>query len=363
MIKTSQKRLSGNLPGLDDPSPKTKLQPQTNQTQNQPQASVQRFSANPKIKEMQTKIQEFAQKLLSYASQQPIVGKPADAKLDKGKEAILDWIDENFLSAVNLSNDAEAREFTAKEDDMESYMDKLKRSTDFIQSRNLAQTLNQIGSPKSKESVAEGVWGPRTQNAIKIVAMFGDALSKAIDALEGSSEVSFDKRSVEYIKKIHEIFDSNAKDKLTDAQKSKYADYIILCVKSLSKSFDSFIRYADKSGLKSYISSGVDGNGPRQPLFQITDKGPTSQIGSEIEKYKSQILKSNFSPIALPMGLVLQPKVLLDPISFKTEVQKQAIQKGLISLESTSEEIKKVLEQALNELTQVSSVPAQMGLK
>lgn len=316
------------------------------------------ISASAKIKEMQKEIQSFAQYLVMYASGHKNE-KPNEAKLDKGKSAILDWIDENFLGAQNIQTSSDAQEFTSKEDEME-YAAKQLRGTSFIEGKNLAQTLTQIGSPKNKsESITDGVWGPRTQNALKIIFMFGDALGNAIDALEGKSEVQFDPRATQYLKAIYEKFNTAEKPPAKDQE--KLAGYAISFIQALKKYFQNFINYADRAGLKSYISSGVDGQGPRQPLFTITSGGSESKINQQaFDKIKKDISTGKqYAPIGLN-GVNVPVDALLDLNKF----QQILMSAGAIKPTFTREQIKTTLLQyidLLEQQTQVSTAP--MGIK
>ena len=274
-----------------------KQKPQTSPSNNftPAQNHTPQPSSSKKIKEMQQEIQSLASYIIDYAKVKRSdtyikldKQKPQTTVVDKGKAAILNWIEQNFLNAANINFDEDAAERSFKDENADSALTRKLHSTEFVQPQNLSYTLSQIGSPKrAGESIADGLWGDRTQNAVKTVYLFSKALTQAIQALEGEAQMPFKFDSVNQIPERLKAINNAAKEQ--PSKQEEYAGYVITYVQALKKIFKAFVSYAERSGLKSYIASGEDGQGPRTPLLTLDSKSNLdskkyNQIVSEIDK-------------------------------------------------------------------------------
>lgn len=215
-------------------------QPGAGQTNN----SVNKNVSSSPIKKMQTAIQNFATTATDYLKEQSVID-PKTRKItykikeeDKRRD-FNDFLTEQFAATADIKGNEYTTDPSANTIDS-------KLPTDLIQLNTVLDSLQRIGGAK-KESLVDGVWNERTNNAVRNVYAIATALVAAYEALGG-----FAPNDPNIFKKQDLLKLKNAIPDIKDPSTSNISQ------DTLSKSADEIAKLVDKlSTFYSYYSKNI----------------------------------------------------------------------------------------------------------
>lgn len=152
----------------------------------------------PEVKNMQEALKIFAKTVTSYST---AGGQMTQA--GAGKKAFNDFITEGFMSdkpikGVEWTTDKKVTQIPQKQ----------KTQTDLFEMDVVVDGLNRLGSPKS-EMQTDGVWGPRTENALNNTVAFARALMEIDKRFTGKAPTEFTEDNVKYLEAAAALKPSN----------------------------------------------------------------------------------------------------------------------------------------------------------
>lgn len=233
------------------------------------------------IREMQKAIQDFADAAVKYRrSKNPKKDTKGRVVLEKGKPVyeidpaddrrdFNDFLVENFSANADIHGD----EYSPNSEDVSKDS---KLPTDIIQLNNVIDGLKRIG-PGEKESMSDGVWDFRTNNAVKNIYAFAAALVAASEALivggTANDPNMFKRADLQALGKAIPKEDNPA-SKLSQQDLSNSAKIITSLVKKLTRFFDFYSKkIMNHPAYKRYIESDPDRNPNAPPLFSVKPGG------------------------------------------------------------------------------------------
>lgn len=160
----------------------------------------------PEVKTMQEAIRSFAATVTNYSQSSSPQQK---SQADQGKKSFNDFITENFVS-----ENSKGQEWTTDKK-VTAIPDKQKTQTNLYEQHVVVDGWQRIGMPKA-EVTPDGVWGPRSQMALKNIAAFAKALVEVEKRFTGKESVDFSSGNVAYLEAVSEFdpkkdFQSNGK--------------------------------------------------------------------------------------------------------------------------------------------------------
>jgi hypothetical protein len=292
------------------------------------------------IREMQKAIQEFAEASVKYRrSKDPkkdsrgrVVlehGKPTyDVDPSDSRRDFNDFLAENFSANADIHGD----EYSANESDVTQQS---KMPTDIIQLNNVIDGLRRIG-PGSKESMSDGVWDFRTNNAVRNVYAFASALVSASEALVMGGTLNnpdmFKRNDLQALAKALPKEEDPVASKVSQEELSRDAQVITPLVKKLTRFFDFYSKKVmNHPAYKRYIESDPDKNPNAPPLFSVKPGGVDPYKPDQSDPRQVEIM-NNPKSFALPQLTLNSKSGTPVNLNGKLTLDYLASRDGLISL-------------------------------
>lgn len=151
---------------------------------------VSRAPANtaPEVKNMQEALQLFAKAVTGYSASS---GQMTQAS--SGKKAFNDFITEGFMAEKPIKGVEWTTDQTVTQ-----VPDKQKTESDLYEMEAVVSDLSRLGSAKSEMKV-DGVWGPRTTNAVNNIVAFAKALMEIDKRFTGKAPTDFTDKNVAFL--------------------------------------------------------------------------------------------------------------------------------------------------------------------
>lgn len=252
------------------------------------------YQGNPAIREMQKAIQNFANVAVKYnTTTKEVNGKMVNVvNNDDKRRDFNDFLTEQFSASADIHGD----EFSpnAKDTSKDS-----KLPTDLIQMSNVISGLQRIVSG-SKEFMLDGVWGIRTNNAIRNIYALAAALVSANEALGGTAPNDsrvFKRSDLSKLKEAIPEEKDPVKEKVSQQELANKAKILTPLIDKLSE----FYQYYSDSIMRhpAYISYITDNT----PLLTVNPGQDPAQLN---ENEQSRLQEAN--KIVLPQIIVPNSK-------------------------------------------------------
>ena len=230
------------------------------------------------VSEMQTAIQAFVNTVenqkSSMSAEHP--STPATTGTNPNKKNTDDF--NNLLVHYYVSkSDVKGQEWTT--DDKATAL-KNKKPTDLTEMSNILDNLKKMGG-HTKEGVVDGRWGNRTQNSVRSMYAFADALIKITD--DFATEKNPNDFNASDLSKMHEnIPDAdNPMTKKLPAELANFANNLTPLIKKLTGFYNKYVQSVLRH--PSYVRMLEKGGQPlfKQPTFG-EDPGDTSKYSQNL---------------------------------------------------------------------------------
>lgn len=285
-------------------------------------------NATPAIKEMQKAMQDFAAKVTQYST---------DAKtktIRDDRKNFNDFITEQYLA----TSDVKGAEYS-KDPTQVKQVDKQKQATDLAEMDYIIDGLKRIGGQRN-ELLADNIWDFRTNNALKNIYAFANALINIEKDFGKAGARMFNESSLKQMEE--NIPDEVNPAKLPGAEKIKMATALTPLIVSLGKFYEYYVKkIAINPQYRGYIEGTYD-------MFKIKPGGedpgkltPQEQerLGKEANTLKLQHVvlpsKSGDKPVDIAYSYLASPqnfnKLLSTVLGYTpNEVENPDIQKKVL---------------------------------
>lgn len=305
-------------PTADSNAFKSKSKPGTKPTtQGVAPISIQspiRSQANyaPEVKTMQEAIRSFAASVTNYSSTST---PQQQSQADSGKKSFNDFITENFVA-----DNSKGVEWTTDKK-VTTIPDKQKTQTGLYEQHVVVDGWERIGMPKA-EVTPDGVWGPRSQMALKNIAAFAKALIEVEKRFTSQESKDFTSQDVDLLETVSEInpkTDIDPKTKIVKHTKSTlgtWAQWTVGVITKLDKYYKIFLQKTLTSP-KHAIFIQQD-----KPLDGVRKKEQKQALDQDDKNLLTQVEKDKES--STPVTVTLQmpgkaaPETLSIPLYYLT---------------------------------------------
>ena len=291
----------------------------------------------PEVLEMQNAIKALG----SIVRSKPI----KETKFERG-EGFSDWLATQHMETSKIHG----KEWTHEE--ARSKVEE-KQPTEIIQLKYVINSLGRIG-PGNREINSDGRWGPRTQNAIKNVYAFGDALVNVVTAFNiAGFTPSFTKADLTALEAAIPTVDDPRTLKVSELkQKASVATPLIKKLTDLYTTYDKKIiqspRYALYLSEKKPLFTVKPTKAAKTPLQQQFEKSPDKDKMSLVVDFnintRDLLLKKTVSvPISVLQTKSSFQRFLMEKLDLTAgqvkniEIQKLALQSVTNALEKAKE--------------------------
>lgn len=218
-------------------------------------------NATPAIREMQKAMQDFAQS----ATPPPV--KPGQPAVADPNKPFNDFIAEQYLA----TSDIHGSEFSTVKEDVKKQD---KKPTDIMEMQVVLETLQRIGS-QSSELKADSLWDWRTNNALKNIYAFADALIRITKDFGKTNAKSFNDND---LKKMRENIPGEKNPKLSNQDKLNRAKVLTPLIEKLTNFYQYYVKaIATHPGYSRFISGKI-------PYAKFTPGGKDDRSLTDAEK-------------------------------------------------------------------------------
>lgn len=228
--------------------------------------SSSRANYAPEVKNMQESIKQFAKAVTSYSKTQG-----QTSSVDQGKKAFNDFITEGFMS----DKPVKGVEWTTDKS-VTQVPEKQKTETGLFEMDVVIDGLNRIGGPNSEIKV-DGIWGPRTTNALTNIIAFAKALMDIDEKFTGKTPTDFSPGNLAYLEAFTQI---KGTDWVKSGTRSVLASNDKIFLGSIAQNLADTIK-----ALTAYYTNFLQRtlSNPRHAIFIQQDK-PLDNVKKKSEK-------------------------------------------------------------------------------
>jgi len=236
----------------------------------------------PEVKTMQEAIRSFAASVTNYSATSTPQQK---SQADSGKKAFNDFITENFVA-----DNSKGVEWTTDKK-VTTIPDKQKTQTGLYEQHVVVNGWERIGMPKA-EVTPDGVWGPRSQMALKNIAAFAKALIEVEKRFTSQESKDFTSQDIDLLETVSEInpkTDIDPKTKIVKHTKSTlgtWAQWTVGVITKLDKYYKIFLQKTltnPKNAIFINQHDSLDGVKKKEQSIDENDKLLLAQVEQDGE--------------------------------------------------------------------------------
>jgi len=290
------------------------------------------------VKEMQNAIQVFASTAINYhIKRDPRINRPTPIQPPTTPQPSQDFRQFNDFITLHYLNSSplrgNERAVTKGSDTAETkspvYDDEL------IQMENVVDNIARIGG-RGRERFVDGIWGFRTQNALRNLYAFGDAIIRASEDFDAPDYVKniFTKDDATTMKGL--IPTNYDLKKLSSSDKTSLATRLTIIINKLTRFYLGFVNSVTKNPAYRRFTDDSTPLWTQQPT-QTKDAGDTSEYQDlmknidELYLPRITIFDVDGTPKVIdqfPLTALIKPDVLVDMITRWGGYQRNEIDKN-----------------------------------
>lgn len=239
------------------------------------------------IKEMQRAIQAFSLQAVSYKKD---TRNPNMVSQEDRRKDFNDFLAEQYSATAKVHGEEWSPSEKATKKDQ-------KQPTEIIELDNVINNLRRIG-PGQKEIMSDGVWDFRTNNAVKNVYSFAEALIKSSQDFESNLQ-GFNKFD---LKRMYTLIPKKSLNKVSVKELEKRAELLTPLVEKLTEFYKEYSRLIlNHPQYVQYINKNT-------PLFRVHQAGADAgDIPQDLKPYESKLneLELKNVPVPTPQGTIV----------------------------------------------------------